>query len=68
MDNDESLYLSQIANKEDVEKPRYITRYGIIYKRMVSKDDEHVRLRKRLYMQQYRSKIKEEKKKKTLIY
>ena len=59
MDN-EDLYLSQIANKEyDAEKPRYITRYGIIYKRMVSKDDEHVRERKRLYMQQYRSKMKQ---------
>ena len=58
MDN-EDLYLAQIANKqEDVEKPLYITRYGIVYKRMVTKDEYHVRERKRLYMQQYRSKMK----------
>ena len=56
----EDLYLSQIANKEyDAEKPRYITRYNSVYKRMVSKDDEYIRERKRLYMQQYRSKVKQ---------
>lgn len=61
MDNSdgEGLYLSQIANKEDVEKPKYITRYNSVYKRMVSKDDEYIRERKRLYMQQYRSKVKQ---------
>ena len=61
MDNDESLYLSQIANKEyDAEKPRYITRYNSVYKLMISRDVEYVRERKRLYMQQYRrSKMKE---------
>ena len=71
MDNsdDESLYLCQIGNKEyDAEKPVYITRYGSVYKRMISKDDEYVRKRKRMYMQQYRSKIKEENKNKTLTY
>jgi hypothetical protein len=64
MDN-EDLYLSQIANKEyDAEKPRYLTRYNSVYKLMISRDVEYVRERKRLYMQQYRSKMKEEKKKK----
>ena len=61
MDNDESLYLSQIANKEyDVKKPVYISRYNSVYKLMISRDVEYVRERKRLYMQQYRrSKMKE---------
>lgn len=64
MDN-EDLYLSQIANKEyDAEKPRYLTRYNSVYKLMISRDVEYVRERKKLYMQQYRLKIKEEKKKK----
>ena len=60
MDNEDS-YLSQIANKEEnVEKPKYITRYGIVYKRMISKDEDHVRERKRLYMRQYRKKKKKQ--------
>ena len=68
MDN-EDLYLSQIANKEyDAEKPVFITRYGTTYKRMVSKDEDHVLKRKRVYMQQYRSKMKEKNKNKTLTY
>ena len=67
--DDEDLYLAQIANKEDdTEKPLYITRYGTIYKRMVSKDEDHVLKRKRVYMQQYRSKMKEKNKNKTLTY